>query len=141
MDIKLDSIMKLPRPKLIFLACVLFGGIAPGFFVLLLYWPEIVSQSGYLKLLLLSALVAGPVIILSFVVISVMGHATGKPRNTRTYMNEFTFSLLVCLVSYGISLLVCYLFGFPLKVFIVLALVLAVLTAWYFITVRETGNV
>ncbi len=120
---------------------MLFGGIAPGFFVLLLYWPEIVSQSGYLKLLLLSALVAGPVVILSFVVISVMGHATGKPRNTRTYMNEFTFSLLVCLVSYGISLLVCYLFGFPLKVFIVLALVLAVLTAWYFITVRETGNV
>ncbi len=79
MDIKLDSIMKLPRPKLIFLGCVLFGGIAPGFFVLLLYWPEIVSQSGYLKLLLLSALVAGAVIILSFVVISVMGHAPGKP--------------------------------------------------------------
>ncbi len=140
-DIKLETLTKLPKRALILLLCILCAGIAPGYFVLLLYWPEVVVGSDYTKLIFLSAMAASPVVLPSFVVISVLGYAAGKPRTTQIFMSEFAFSLFTCLISYGIALFVCYLFGLSLKVFIPLTLLLAVLAVWYFVKMRQHGNV
>ena len=140
MDIKLENIIKLPRPHLIMLFCILSCGVGSGLLVILLFWPHITNESDNTKLLLLSLLAAAPVVMPSFAAISILGHASGKPRTTQVFMTEFTFALFSCFLSYTPSLLICYLFDFGLKVFIFLAIIFAVMSTKYFIYARSLAD-
>jgi len=137
----LENLIKLPRPHLILLFCIFSCGVGSGLLVILLFWPNIITESDTTKLLLLSLSAAAPVVMPSFIVITILGHASGKPRTTQVIMTEFTFALFVCFLSYNPSLLICYLFGFGLKVFIVLAFIFAIMSTKYFLYARSLVDV
>jgi hypothetical protein len=141
MEIEPENIIKLARQQLVMLFCVISCGVGPGMLVILYYWPDVITDSDTTKLILLSLLAAAPVIMPSFVFISVLGHASGKPRTTQTFMTEFTFALFACFLSYVPALIICYLFGFGLNVFIVLAIILAVIATQYFVSTRSFSDI
>jgi len=140
MEIKLDNLIKLPRPHIIMLFCIFSCGVGTGFLVILLFSPDTISNSNATKLLLLSLLATAPVVMPSFAVISVLGHASGKPRTTQVFMTEFTFALFSCFLAYNPALLICYLFGFSLKTFIILAIMFSVMSTRYFIYARSLND-
>ena len=141
MEFTLEKLIGQKREKLIFILSCICGGVAPGTLTIALFWPEILSSANYTKLFFLSVVSTAPIVFISFLIISILGYASGKPRTTRSIMLEFTFALLTCLISYCVSLIICYLFDLNLKVYIILVLVIASFCLWYFIKAREPHDI
>jgi arginine exporter protein ArgO len=118
-----EEIQKLNRSHIVFAAWAFLSVVAPGFLTIYLYKPLLVGSLDTLKLIVFSAALTLPILILNFYVV------IGVPpsENEDHQVSSFIFAMAITFAVFYLSLSISYFALLTFKSYVVLLAVIQVL--------------